>query len=179
MWHNTYIVSWPLSMTLATSSQRKEKIPPLKPRARKVKSHIEPTSVLFLGWGRGRGDAGGDVFIPLFKSCIAPWPMHNACSILESLRFPLSLCVQEKRANQPQWLAEHLFNIWWYGYWASNGGQKVQNVILRGLGDTDLWKKNLKMKISCQAPFKLYYVTLYLFRQRIQRLHDRLWGLYP
>ncbi len=27
---------------------------------------------------------------------------------------------------------------------------------LSGLGDTDLWKKNLKLKISCQTPFKFF-----------------------
>jgi hypothetical protein len=30
------------------------------------------------------------------------------------------------------------------------------HAILRGPGETDSWKKNLKSKISCQTPFKDY-----------------------
>ncbi len=36
------------------------------------------------------------------------------------------------------------------------------NGILRGVGKTDLWKKNLKPKISCQTPFNLILTSLNL-----------------
>jgi hypothetical protein len=39
--------------------------------------------------------------------------------------------------------------------------QNGPNGILRGPRDTDLWK-NLKAKISCQTPFKLYFLDFFV-----------------